>query len=581
MPVIASAVSALLLAFALPNELAPYGNAIVGFFCIAPYFAALGRTSSRREAALAGFVFGAASHALSSYWLFFFQDFAVWTIGSTSVAYGILHLIIAPFLRELSLTVGRKGAPLGTGGRDVADALRPFILAAAWTVWEWQKSVGFLGYPWGLVALAVNDIPVLTQIADATGVYGLSFLLALCNAVLAEFDRALPALRSAANSARGTAASDISTAATRTATMPLMKVVAAMPAVRAAAVACSIVVWFAVYGAWRLGDPTPVVDRVPMVLVQHNGDSWISGGEIRSLRTLISLTRNGMQDFREGKAALSNGISIDRPALIAWSETVLRRPFAEYRPFFRKNPKGDPLIPFLKETGTPLLAGAPEILNWDTYEATNSAILIRSDAQVAFSYAKRHPVPFAEAIPFWEFAWMRNFIQKVVGLESGWTMGTEATVMEIPTPSGRPLRFGVPICFEDAFADVCADFFRGGADLLINITNDSWSRTVSAETQHYVVSRFRAIENRRVLVRATNGGVTAVVDAEGRTLVSLPLFTEDALAVLVPVQRSATPTTYFLLGDWLPKLLAAVLTALIACRARATYRAVGVLRRGI
>jgi apolipoprotein N-acyltransferase len=126
----------------------------------------------------------------------------------------------------------------------------------------------------------------------------------------------------------------------------------------------------------------------------------------------------------------------------------------------------------------------------------------------------------------------------------------------VPTASGRPFRFGVPICFEDAFPDVCARFFRNGADILVNITNDSWSLTDSAETQHFVVARFRSIEFRRVLARATNAGVTAVVDAEGRTIASLPLFTEAVLPVEIPVQISPAPTTYFLLGDWFPAFLA-------------------------
>jgi apolipoprotein N-acyltransferase len=179
-----------------------------------------------------------------------------------------------------------------------------------------------------------------------------------------------------------------------------------------------------------------------------------------------------------------------------------------------------------------------------------------------------HPVPFAESIPFWEYEWMRNFMAEVVGLEGGWVMGSEATVMEVPTRSGRPLRFGVPICFEDAFPDVCAAFLKNGADILVNITNDAWSLTVSAETQHFVVARFRSIEFRRTLVRSTNGGVTAVVDAEGRTVAQLPLFTEAALAVEVPVQIGP-PTTYYLLGDWFPALLVlALLLALIGVRPR-------------
>ncbi|GAB1481310.1 hypothetical protein MASR2M78_01250 [Treponema sp.] len=242
---------------------------------------------------------------------------------------------------------------------------------------------------------------------------------------------------------------------------------------------------------------------------------------------------------------------------------MLNRPYEEYKAYFRKNPAADPLVPFLEDIGTPLLTGAPAVLDWDRYELTNSAILINSAGTVTGSYAKQHPVPFAEYIPFYEQEWMKSFMKKVAGLEGTWTMGTEATVMEVDSPSGRPLRFGVPICFEDAFPDVCAAFIRNGADILINLTNDSWSKTVSAETQHFALARFRAVENRRVLVRSTNSGVTSVVDAEGNLLATLPLFTEDALAVLVPVQIARRATTYFILGDWFPLLLALLLAAYI------------------
>jgi apolipoprotein N-acyltransferase len=122
---------------------------------------------------------------------------------------------------------------------------------------------------------------------------------------------------------------------------------------------------------------------------------------------------------------------------------------------------------------------------------------------------------------------------------------------------------------------VCAGFYRNGADILINLTNDSWSKTVSSETQHFVASRFRAVENRRVLVRSTNGGVTSVVDAEGRMIASLPLFIQAALPVLVPIQISSTPTTYFLLGDWFPALMAVLVLAFLLYDT-----AVGVRRRG-
>lgn len=531
MNIIASVASALLLALALPNEFAPFGIAFVSFFALAPYFAAVIRSKSYKEAALLGAIFGSLSHAASSYWLFFFEDFAFWTIGSTSIAYGFLHIFVAIFLRRFSLgfNVFRKEKisinPV-QNTLETQNILRPFLLALVWTLWEYHKSIGFFGYPWGLVAYGVNYYPQMIQITDTTGVYGLSFLLALSSSIIAEAGirfRSLKKLHS--------------------------------PVYRSILVFMSIFIWFSVYGKIRLENPTPVVDRVPIILVQHNADSWETS-ELEALSKLVDLTRSALEEYE----ARHQG---SKPALIVWSETVLRRPFQHYRMYFRDNPDHDPLIPLLKEFGVPLLTGAPEILDWDTYEATNSAILIDSNAEVLYSYAKQHPVPFAEAIPFSEYEWMQKLMDALVGFSDGWTMGTESVIMQIDTESGRQLRFGVPICFEDAFAYLNADFVRSGADILINITNDSWSKTVSAETQHLVVSRFRTVENRRTLIRATNSGVSAVIDAEGRILESLPLFTEDYLIADVPVQIQQTATIYSWLGDWLPLLGMLVLFLLL------------------
>lgn len=547
---IAAAASAATLALSLPSELAPYGIPLLGFVCLIPYFSALHRTRSYREAALLGFVFGSLSHFLSSYWLMFFKDYAIWTIGATSVAYGFLHMLVAGFLRRFSMIGSPQGQsieieqptrPLWGHLRGQSTLLRPFAIAAVWTIWECLKSVGFLGYPWGLIAYSVNTIDALNQIADALGVYGLSFLLALSNAAILEWGQS------------------------KRRSLPVFGVLLA------------ISVWFLGYGLFRLSSSVPVVDQVPMVLVQHNGDSWVQGGETAALRKCQELSRKGKQLFKDGKAVLlkrdSNHFNEwDKPALVVWSETVLRRPFDDYKPYFRKQPSRDPFIPFLEELDIPLLTGAPVILDWETYDATNSAILLSPEGEIVDSYAKTHLVPFAETIPFWENKWMRDFMKKVAGLEGQWNAGTEHTVMTVQTPSGRPLRFGVPICFEDAFADTCAAFFKNGADVLINLTNDSWSRTVSAETQHLVVARYRAIENRRVLIRSTNGGVTCVVDAEGRIIVKAPLFEETALAVTVPIQVGSGKTSYFLLGDWFPLLLFFALLRLLLVDNRKNLR---------
>jgi len=278
-----------------------------------------------------------------------------------------------------------------------------------------------------------------------------------------------------------------------------------------------------------------------MVLVQHNTDQYRD--KDKALAGAIDLSRKGI-------AALS--ARGKRPAMIVWSETLLTLPYRGNK-FFPDHPA----IPFLEQGNIPVLTGAPLVSAAEEYtpEIANGTILIQH-GRITGSYAKRQLIPFAEAIPFGTEKWMRRLMEKFAGFSSGWTAGRETAVMEIPG-----LRFGTPICFEDAFAGICRDFIKGGgAELLINLTNDSWSQTNSAEVQHLAAARFRTVENRRTLVRSTNSGCTVVIDAQGRIIAGLPMFTADYLAVDVPVELGG-PTLYFLLGDWLPALCAVLFVA--------------------
>ncbi len=97
------------------------------------------------------------------------------------------------------------------------------------------------------------------------------------------------------------------------------------------------------------------------------------------------------------------------------------------------------------------------------------------------------------------------------------------------------VRFSTPICFEDTFGYLCRGFVSRGADVLVNITNDAWSFSVPGAMQHMTMAVFRAVENRRSVVRSTNGGMTNIIDPNGRILFSLPPFTEGYLSGTVPV----------------------------------------------
>ena len=197
----------------------------------------------------------------------------------------------------------------------------------------------------------------------------------------------------------------------------------------------------------------------------------------------------------------------------------------------------------------------------------NAAVLASKDGKVLDTYGKMHPVPFAESIPFYELAAVRYFFRNVVGIWNPWVSGTRHTVFRVPLEKGGTMAFGVPICFEDAFADLCRQYLLEGADLLVNITNDSWSKTWSSEIQHFQVARFRAIENRRVLVRSTNGGVSAVVGPWGEIRMLMPFFERTWREVDVPLYKEKSLTPYTRFGDWFPRcLIGLVLIVLIINR---------------
>jgi apolipoprotein N-acyltransferase len=523
--------SGVLLPLALPNELFSWGNPALGLMALAPLYVALASTTGYGMAFLASAVFGGLAHGLSSYWLWFFKDFRYWTLGSSTLAYMIVYGCLGLYLR---------------GALKRSGLYRVLVFAAVWTTFEWGKSNGFLGYPWGLISYSWNNVLPAIQIAESTGVYGLGFALVMASGGLAEV--ILPqsgGLVQASADER-----PVGLAGRLIPPLPCGKgsrVAGSGPLV----VAVLLVIGILGYGCLALARPREPRGSFPAVLVQQNIDAWESaGGEEEALSVSVALATAAIE--AAGR----------QPDIILFSETSLKRPWDEFRSFYSRTPRKDPLIPFLARNDVWLFTGLPEILDWDTYEATNSVVLINPQGQQVASYAKMHPVPFAEALPFWEYAGFRRFIQEVVGLESGWTMGTERVIFELPTSGAGLVKFAGPICFEDAFAYLCRRFVNDGAEIFINLTNDSWSKTRSAEIQHFVAARFRSVEARRVLVRSTNGGVSGIVMPDGSVRDLLPLFSPEARLVDIPVYTGET-TPYMLYGDWFVALLAVLLAGLL------------------
>ena len=520
-PVAFAALSAVLFAAALPNEVANYGVPALGLVALIPLYAALREANEMRVALWVGGVYGALSTVLSNYWLANFGELAVWTLGGPTVAYAVYNMLLAAVLRTLM---------------RLPDRLRPPAFAAAWTGYELLKSIGYLGHPWGLAAYSFGGVLRMQQIADITGVYGLSFVIVYANAVLAEI-----ALYGASLRVRESKPRRVAAAALR-----------ARP-IRCLVPAIALFTAIAVYGEFQLTQRRAPVDEIRAVLVQQNTDSWRPG----NLDAAVSVLQ------RLSAAALADG----EHDLLVWSENSLSLPYREHRgEFYAQHPQPVPLTEFIASLEVPLLTGSPYLPREFPEEVWNAVVLIEpGTGDLLERYGKRRLVPFAEHIPLWEFAPVRTFFRNVVGLRTVWSRADETVLFEVPTRQGSA-KAGVPISFEGAFAPLTRDFTRAGAQLLINMTNNSWSQTESAQYQQFVVTRFRAIEARRPLLLATISGLTSAVDITGEKLVALPMFEEGALEATAPIYESSSFTVYHRIGDLFAWLMVAT-TVLLTVKA--------------
>jgi apolipoprotein N-acyltransferase len=168
----------------------------------------------------------------------------------------------------------------------------------------------------------------------------------------------------------------------------------------------------------------------------------------------------------------------------------------------------------------------------------NSAVLLAPNGQLVDRYDKMYLVPFGEFVPP-----LFSFVNRVSKQTGDFAPGTRVVV----SPFGKH-RLGTFICYESAFPHLVRQFARNGADILVNISNDGYFGHSAAREQHLGLVRMRAVENRRWIVRATNDGITAVVDPGGRIVARLPLYKDMAARVRFGYVEQTTPYTRH--GDW-------------------------------
>jgi apolipoprotein N-acyltransferase len=254
-----------------------------------------------------------------------------------------------------------------------------------------------------------------------------------------------------------------------------------------------------------------------------------------------------------------------KPDLVVWPETAFV-PMIYWHSHYRTDrdyyQQVKELLDFLAGHDTPFIIGNDD----GRREMTEDGIIDRVDynAAILFErgemtevYRKIHLVPFTEHFPYKK---QLPFIYKLLeDMDTHfWKKGERWLVFDV-----NGFKFSTPICFEDTFGYLSREFTRNGAELIVNLSNDAWSNSLSAQMQHLSMAVFRSIENRRAMMRSTASGQTCAIAPDGRIIAMAEPFTEAALTVSVPVLTGQTVYTRY--GDFLPRLfLAAALLMLLA-----------------
>jgi len=462
--------SAVLLLFAFPGLSVPS----LAWIAFVPFFFLITGTSLKR---VTGFVY------LSG--LIFWAGLLYWITYVTWVGYVSLVLYLSLYFVAFAWLCGFLRYRLGLS----------FIWSApvVWTSLEYVRTYLLTGFPWGLLGSSQYSFLPLIQIAEWTGVYGVSFLVMIGNAWLFEV---------------------------------LVAVLQKRPYLRFAEASfpLALLTTIFIYGGTFLQYPER--PAAPQELTDANQPLEVfiptvgPSQKKEEKKIQVALVQGNIpQDIKidkemeqyiqgEYRRLTLRALQEQKPNLVIWPETALPVYLRYDESALRY------LAQLIRETQVPLLVGSSDIQKQDSQKGFeienrnyfNSAFLIKPGKGLVEHYNKIHLVPFGEYVP-WE--WIPG-LRKATPIEETYSPGRVFTVFDFDLP------FSAVICFEDIFPNLVRQFVKAGAHWIVNMTNDGWFRESAAAMQHASLALFRCVENRVWMARCTNTGVTCLIDPYGQ-----------------------------------------------------------------
>ena len=481
-------------------------------------------------------------HVSSNWWISSWQKQSDPYLFVSGIALDVIHplFLLLPWFLLASI---RKRLANVENSHAFVITLTPFFISG----FEWLHGQTDASYPWLTSGYMLVYTP-FAQVADYVGVYGLSFLIGVVNALIA-----------------------LAMVSERRRRFGLMLAAGATA------------VWLALglINEWHVKQYT-YGRSINVALIQPNENPWDKWSDPRiQLRNHIYIVDSVRRRFHDVFP------QTNRRPLVVWSETAI--PYSIRLPAYADD--FAKLRYWVDTSNIVLLTGYADITMYAPgtappsarrssidpsllYDAFNAAMVLWPGIHDIPVHRKTILTPVAERLPFADqLTFAMSWIEWGVGI-SAWGKGQVRRPLPVVGYGGQAsdgfsvadttALVGVIVCIESIYPEMVRDLVNNGADLLCVITNDAWYNGTTGPGQHFDIARMRAIEQRRTLIRCANSGITGAIDVTGRTIKTIQPMTRGSCNV--SVNTSSRRTLYASLGDVLPpsSLIIAVLAFLAA-----------------
>lgn len=489
-----SLLAGLLMGISFPPVPAPF----IIFIALIPYFWVVEKRSGLAEI-----------NRFTYFTMFFFNITTLYWVGSWTkdadpylLIAGTLLMFWNPILFLIPSTLYYLAK------KYVNNKIALYLFPFFWIFYEFIYTVSDFRFPWLTLGNSLPYMNTFIQIADIIGVYGLSIIIIYANILTYQLIKHYRSNKKLSF---------------KYSTILIILLVAPL-----------------IYGMIALSNYKTSDKKIKIGLIQPNLNpwkKWDAGSLNDQIKLYLSLSTE----------AVNEGAQI-----IVWPESAL----PVYLLSGSYQNEVNQITHFINENNVHLITGMPDATFYFNkkdapedakptesgrmvYTSYNSILYFSPNSDEVKKYGKIKLVPFGEKVPLVEqIPILGDLIKWNVGISS-WNQGKSIVVDTVKVNSNSTAIGGV-ICIESIYPDFCAQFVEKGAEVLVVVTNDSWYGNSSGPYQHKEFAVLRAIENRRSVVRAANGGISCYINPLGETVVSTKMFTRDILTAEIELNNHET-----------------------------------------